>query len=80
MKKGTLDLAIRDLSFVINRQPDHVESLYSRGILPFLFVCRCRKINSNSEQHISIYRHDILKDGQTRVSYSRPDFGTKTKS
>lgn len=31
MKKGTLDLALRDLSAVINRQSDHVESLYSRG-------------------------------------------------
>ena len=32
MKKGTLDLALRDLSAVINRQSDHVESLYSRGM------------------------------------------------
>lgn len=31
MKKGTLDLALRDLSAVIHRQSDHVESLYSRG-------------------------------------------------
>lgn len=59
MKKGMLDLAIRDLSFVINHEPDHVDSLYSRGKQHHL--TKDSKLTA-AATYLSC-RHDFFEDG-----------------